>query len=214
MKLITAKPSPYVRKVRIALREKGLDAEEIVDVPWNNDTKTPDHNPLGKVPVLILDDGGVVHDSSVICEYLDTVQPEPRMFPENPADRVRVRQAEALANGICDAIVLAVLEGMRPADKQSADWVARQQAKIDAGLKELARITPAANTPGGSWMVGGAMSIADVSAACALRYLTLRLPDQDWHARYPGLAEFSDLMEARPSFRATVPETQQIEPVN
>ncbi len=54
MKLISATPSPYARKVRIALAEKGIPFDLVTEVPWNADATTPDHNPLGKLPVLIL----------------------------------------------------------------------------------------------------------------------------------------------------------------
>ena len=127
MKLIIATPSPYARKARIALHEKALAFEEIIDVPWNTDTQTPDHNPLGKVPVLILDDGKTIFDSSVIVEYLDTLDAAPQLIPSDPASRVEVKQIEVLADGICDAVVLSVLEGMRPQAKQSSDWLARQR---------------------------------------------------------------------------------------
>ena len=207
MQLITAKPSPYVRKVRVAVREKGLDVEEILDVPWNKDTVATVHNPLGKVPVLVLDDGGTVFDSSIIVEYLDTVA-EPRLIPADPSARVAVRQLEVLCDGINDAVVLAVLETMRVENLQSQDWITRQMEKVDAGLKELAR-----QAPDEGWLVGDHLTAADITAGCALGYLSLRFPDHPWRERHPELAAFSDKLEARPSFQATKPELQDIEPV-
>jgi glutathione S-transferase len=85
MQLIIAKPSPYARKVRVALIEKGIAFETIVENPWLPGTRVPTANPLGKVPALILDDGTVVHDSKVIFEYLETLGTPPNLIPRDPA---------------------------------------------------------------------------------------------------------------------------------
>jgi glutathione S-transferase len=134
MKLIIATPSPFARKARIALMEKQLPHDIEVQNPWQTEVGA---NPLGKVPALVLDDGHVVHDSGVIVEYLETLGVPPVLIP--PQSRVEHRQIEALADGICDAVVLIVTERSRPAGKQSADWIARQARKIPAGLDELER---------------------------------------------------------------------------
>ena len=77
MKLIIAKPSPYARKARVALIEKAIEFETIVENPWLPDTGIGDVNPLGKIPALVLDDGRVIHDSKVIIEYLETLNAPP-----------------------------------------------------------------------------------------------------------------------------------------
>ena len=137
MKLLIATPSPYARKARVALLEKGLACEEVVDNPWLPQAGVGALNPLGKVPALVLDDGRVVHDSKVILEWLDAFAPEPRLIPLEPWRRVEAKQIEAIADGVCDAGVLIVLEQARPADKQSPAWIARQRGKVDAGIAEL-----------------------------------------------------------------------------
>ncbi len=208
MKLVIARPNPHSRKVRVALREKRIDFEELVDVPWNTGTVAPALNPLGQVPILVLDDGRSIYDSGVIVEYLDTLDAAPRLIPTDPAVRVQVRQIEALADGICDAVVLKVLEKNRKADLQSADWIARQNDTITSGAAALASML------GDSvWFVGGAMTLADVAAGCCLGYLTLRIPGNDWRRLYPNLGDFSDRMEARPSFIRSRPKVQDIEPI-
>ena len=138
MKLIASPTSPYARKVRIALVEKRIDCEFVEDSPWSPGTKATLHNPLGKVPVLVLDDGTSLYDSRVIVEYLDTVSPVSRLIPEPSRQRIAVKRWEALADGICDAAVAVVLEGKRPAMQQSKEWIARQRDKIDRGVRELA----------------------------------------------------------------------------
>jgi len=135
VRLVIATPSPFARKARIALLEKRLAHDVVVQNPWQSSIAD---NPLGKVPVLYLDDGRVVHDSSVIVEYLETLDSPPVLIPA--AERVMQKQVEAIADGICDAVVLIVTERSRAPEKQSAEWIARQAAKIPKALDELERL--------------------------------------------------------------------------
>jgi len=208
MKLIIASPSPFARKVRIALHEKGLPFEEVMDVPWNPDTVAPAHNPLGKIPVLLPGDGRAIYDSRVIVEYLETLDAPPALIPADPAARVAVRQIEALADGLCDAVVLIVLEQARRPELQSADWIARQRRKVELGTTELARLLGQ-----GAHFVGEGFTLADIAAGVALAYLDLRLPDYAWRPDFPALTAFSARMEARESFARTKPYAQSIAPV-
>jgi len=138
MKLIASPTSPYARKVRIALAEKKIEYELVEAAPFAPDTDVPSYNPLGKVPVLVLDDGTNLFDSRVIVEYLDTVSPVSRLIPEPSRQRIAVKRWEALADGICDAAAAIVLEGRRAAKLQSREWVARQRSKIGRGVTALA----------------------------------------------------------------------------
>lgn len=208
MKLITATPSPFARKVRVALIEKRLPFEEIVDTPWNPEAVAPAHNPLGKIPVLILDDGREIYDSRVIVGYLETLEAPPALIPSDPAARVEVRQIEALADGVSDAVMLTVLEQNRRAGLQSGDWLARQRRKIEQGTAELARLLG-----GRAQFVGDGFTLADIAAGAALGYLDLRLPEYRWRADLPALAAYSDRIEARDSFARTRPAAQTIAPV-
>ena len=208
MRLIIAKPSPFARKVRIALREKALACEEIVDNPWNPGAAAPSANPLGKVPALILDDARVLYDSRVIVEYLETLGHAPALLPVEPLARVAHRQIEALADGVSDAIVLIVLERSRAPELRSRDWIDRQSAKIDRGLIEAERLLGVRE-----WLTDFGFGLADVSLGCALGYASLRVPEVAWRARHPALARFSDRVEARASFAATRPELQAIDAV-
>ena len=205
MKLVIAKPSPFARKVRVALREKNLAFQEIVENPWATGTTVPGTNPLGKVPALILDDGRVVYDSKVIVEYLETLGRRPQLIPADPELRIAHKQIEALADGVCDAVVLVVLERSRPADLQSGDWIGRQTRKIEAGTAEIARLAGA-----DEWLTASGFGLADIAAGCALGYLDLRFPEFDWRSRHPALAPYFARLEARPSFTATRPEAQPV----
>lgn len=207
LRLIIAKPSPFARKVRVGLLEKGISFEAVVDVPWNPDTRAPDHNPLGKIPVLVLEDGSAVYDSRVIVEYLDALAPEPRLIPDEPALRVAHRQVEALADGVCDAVVLIYLERSRAPERRSGDWIDRQRRKVEAGVAEADRLL------GSRPDLFDGLGLAGVALGCALAYLDLRLPEFPWRDRHPRLVRFSAVIEERPSFRQTVPEPQVIAPL-
>ena len=113
MKLLSSPASPYTRKVRIVLTEKKIECElETVDVaPAENPVNR--HNPLGKIPTLLLDDGTALYDSRVIVEYLDNVSPVSRLIPEPARQRIVVRRWEALADGVLDAGLLVRYESLR-----------------------------------------------------------------------------------------------------
>lgn len=204
MKLVIASPSPHARKIRVALIEKSLAFEEVMDEPWNPTAQAPQWNPLGTVPVLIRDDGSSLYDSRVIEAWLETLAP-PALIPDDPAARIEALQVEALADGISDAAVLLVLEEHRRPGMQSAEWQARQRRKLARGAEELARRL--GERP---HFVGEALTIADIAAAAALGYLDLRQPEFHWRRAHPGLAAFSDRMDTRESFRRTRPHAQTI----
>jgi glutathione S-transferase len=205
MKLIIARPSPYARKARIALLEKGLAFETVVENPWLPDTKMPGFNPLGKVPALVLDDGRVIHDSKVIVEYLETLNAPPALIPDSPQLRIEHKQIEAIADGVCDAVVLIRLEGTRPEAKQSADWVARQHRKIVAGTAELSRLLGERE-----WFTAHGFGLADVGTGCALGYLDFRYSEFDWRKTAPNLERFHARLAVRPSFIQSVPQPQEM----
>jgi glutathione S-transferase len=200
MKLYTSSTSPYARKVRIALAEKKIECELVEESPWEADTTIPRYNPLGKVPVLLMDDGTALYDSRVIVEYLDTVSPVSRLIPEPSRQRIAVKRWEALADGICDAAVTIVREAKRPAKQQSREWIDRHRQKIDLGVRELA-----SELSEKAWCNGEAYSLADIAAGCALGYLDLRHPTIDWRTDYPNLVKLVEKLAKRPSFAETAP---------
>jgi glutathione S-transferase len=209
MRLIIATPSPFARKARIALLEKGIAFETVVDNPWTREAQAPGFNPLGKIPVLLTDDGHTVFDSKVIVEYLDATRPGTALLPRNPMSRVAAKQIEALADGVCDAVVLIVLERARPPQLQSVDWIMRQVTKVQAGVEQAALALQ-----GAEFFIGGKFSVADIAVGCMLGYLDLRLPEFEWRIQQPGLVPFHERMMARDSFRATMPAAQAIPPVS
>lgn len=201
MKLIGSDTSPYVRKVRVVLAEKKIEYQyELQDV-WSPDSTIQQANPLGKVPCLIMDDGGAVFDSRVIVEYLDNLTPVHRLIPPSGRARVDVRCAEALADGLVDAAVLIRLEhSQREPQHRSERWLARQAGKIDAALAVMA-----GNLGESPWYCDDRYSLADVATGCALIYLDFRFPEIDWRARHANLARLADKLLVRPSFTETAP---------
>ncbi len=203
--LISATPSPYARKVRIALAEKGLPFELLTEVPWHASTTTPRHNPLEKLPVLLLPDGGAVYESSYILQWLELKHPDPPMLPGDVDGKLAARRLEVLCDGVCDALVLTFFERMRPEPCRSAEWLDRQRRKVDGGLLEIARLVGDRE-----FAVGDRFGLGDIAAGTVVGYLSVRFPELDWRARHPNLAALSDRLEQRPSFRESVPYTQKI----
>ncbi len=203
-RLISATPSPYARKVRIALAEKGLPFELLTEVPWDSTTTLPRHNPLEKLPVLLLPDGGSVYESSYILQWLELKHPETPLLPDGIDGVLAARRYEVLCDGVCDAMVLTFFERQRREGASEA-WLARQRRKIDGGLAEIARLLGDRD-----WTVGDRFSSGDIAAGTVVGYLAVRFPELPWRERHPNLAALSDRLEARPSFRASVPYAQTI----
>lgn len=201
MKLIGSLTSPFVRKVRIVASEKHIDLEFIVDVPWNPDTKVSEFNPLGKVPVLVLDDGSTLFDSRVIAEYLDTVTPVSRLIPEGNRQRIAVRRWEALADGVTDSAALIFIErAQRAPEHQSQAWIERQEQSVRLGLEAMS-----AELGEKKWCTGDLMNLADITVGCTLGYLDFRFPDNQWRTQYPNLAKLADRLNLLTPFKDTVP---------
>lgn len=197
MKLCYSATSPFVRKVVVAAIELGLDGriERQPANAWDPATTLVEVNPLSKVPALVTDSGEALYDSPVICEYLDSLGGG-KLFPAGAARWVALRQ-QALADGIMDAGVSARMEMQRPAEKQSADWAARQKAAIRRALDALEAEAAA---------LDGTPTIGQVAVGCALGYLDFRYAADDWRKARPKLAAWYDGFAKRPSMSATAPK--------
>ena len=205
MRLIGAPASPFVRKVRAVLAEKKLDYLFVPENVWAEDTQIHAANPLGKVPCLVMDGQEAVFDSRVIVEYLDTLSPVGKLIPPSGRDRVEVKTWEALADGLCDAALLARLERTWPGraeGERSAAWIERQMRKVDQALAAMS--SGLGDKP---WCASGVHpTLADIAVGCALGYLDFRFPELDWRAQHPNLAILrDDRLMARASFADTVP---------
>ena len=203
MRLISATPSPYARKVRIALAEKGIPFELSTEVPWDDDTSLPAWNPLEKLPVLLPDDDEPVYESRFILEWLERRHPLPPLLPTDDNGILAAKRIEVIADGICDAAVLTFLEHQRATPSQP--WLARQRRKIDGGVAALETLCA-----GKAFAVANAFGLADIAAGSALGYLAVRFPEKDWRAEHPTLAAYAEPLFGRPSFASTAPYPQTI----
>lgn len=202
MKLIGSVASPYVRKVRIVMAEKKLDYDFVQENVWAVDTTIQASNPLGKVPCLIMEDGGAMFDSRVIVEYLDTLTPVGKLIPTQGRERAEVKCWEALADGVCDAAILIRLEkNLRTAEQQSQSWMDRQLGKVNAGIKAMS-----VGLGETAFCAGNQYTLADVAVCCTLSWVTFRFPEIDWRGEYANLAKLFDKVGERVSFKDTAPE--------
>lgn len=201
MKLIGSHTSPFARKVRIVLAEKKIEYEFVIDSPWFEDSKVPEINPLGKIPVLVLDDETPLFDSRVIVEYIDNVTPNSKLFPAPNRERTEVKRWEALADGICDAAAAAFLEAKRPKAQKSNDWIERQRGKIMRSLEFMAE-----ELGEKTFCMGTHFSMADIATGTALGYLCFRFPDINWQESHPNLARLYVKLMQRPSFADSMPK--------
>jgi glutathione S-transferase len=192
--------SPFARKVRIVAREsKTLERLQEVETavsPVAPNSDLANANPLIKIPALILDDGTVLYDSRVICEYLDSLG-SAALFPASGPERWNALRLQALCDGILDAAVLTRYEtAVRPQELQWLDWIAGQRKKIEGGIAALEREQS-------GW--GERFGIGQITAACACGYLDFRFPQINWRTEYPGLAKWFERVSARSSVRETAP---------
>jgi glutathione S-transferase len=202
MKLRYSPASPYVRKVMITAYETGLEPRlerlSTTVVPVKENEELSRENPLVKVPTLVTDDGQVLFDSPVICEYLDSLHDGAKLFPPAGAARWKALRLQALGDGILDAALLARYEqAVRPQELQWRDWTDGQMRKIRHGLDSLeANIGE----------LSGPLTIGIVAVACALGYLDFRFGSDNWRASRPKLAAWYEDFAQRPSMKATVPQ--------
>ena len=198
MQLRYSPTSPYVRKVVASAIELGLNdqIERIPTNPWDTSTDLPARNPIGKVPALITDDNWVLFDSPVICEYLDSLGGAPNLFPEAGRDRWAALRHQALADGILDASVLRLLEGRRPTELQSQDWVERQRNSVRRCLNVLEAEVET---------LPDALTIAHISIGCALGYVDFRFASETWRNGRPRLSAWYERIAQRESFQESVP---------
>ena len=202
MKLIGSLASPFVRKVRVVMAEKKLDYDFALENVWAADTTILTSNPLGKVPCLIMEDGGAMFDSRVIVEYLDTLTPVGKLIPVQGRERAEVKCWEALADGVSDAAVAIRLEKtQRNEAQQSQAWIDRQMLKVHAGIEAMS--TGLAET---AFCAGNQYTLADVAVCCTLGWLGFRFPEIDWRGDYANLAKLSDKVGERVSFKETLPQ--------
>jgi glutathione S-transferase len=194
--------SPFGRKARIAISVLGLDGKVKVEPASTQDPADPisQQNPLGKVPVLVLNDGSTLFDSPVILEYLDVLAGGGKILPKDTKARFDALRLEALADGIMDASILIVYEGRyRPPEMAVQKWLDRQGEKVQRGLAALEKAPPGLDSP---------PNVGQITLACALGYRDFRFKGT-WRKEYPKLVAWLDTFAAKvPSFAPTAPPAE------
>lgn len=198
MKLIMSPPSPFVRKVRVLLRETGLvDRVEEVQVstsPLASDPQALAANPLGKIPALVRADGPAIYDSRVITRYLDDIA-DAGLYPANRL--YDILTLEATADAIMEATVGMTYDARYRADAPSPDWTEAQWTKAERAIAAI----------NARWMshLSGPLNMGQIAVACALSYVDLRHDARNWRIGNDALSAWFAEFDARPSMQDTNP---------
>lgn len=200
MKLYYSATSPFVRKCLVVAQELGLRQKiELLPAaahPVDRDRALVEHNPLGKVPTLIADDGAVLYDSRVICDYLNSLG-DGRLVPAQGSLRWAVYRDQALADGVMEAAILVRYETIaRPEPLRWKGWIDGQMDKVTCGLAELEK---------NSGSLGQRVDVGTISVGCALGYLDFRYASLEWRGSYPKLAAWTSRFGERESMLGTRP---------
>lgn len=203
MKLLYSPASPFARKVRAAAIELGLSdrmALEVVDVAPGkpNRAYAQAYNPLRKIPTLLCDDGATIYDSTLICEYLDTLAGGGRIVPRQDAPhRWRVMTQHTLAQGMTEACILIRYEtAVRPEERRWQVWIDDQWDRVESGLQWFSDNSAELADP---------LNIAHLALGSLLGYVDFRMPERVWRARFPLIKDWYERLERRPSFQQTRP---------
>jgi glutathione S-transferase len=203
MKLFYAPQSPFARKVRAAAIELGLEERLQLEyaevVPGRPNTEyARNRNPLRKIPALVTDSGETIFDSTVICEYLDALAGGGVLIPRNARDRWRVLTNHALAQGMCESVILIRYETwLRPEAARWSAWVDDHWDKINSGLDWFEHNQSELSEP---------INLAHLALGCLLGYIDFRWPHHGWKERFANISTWFARIEQRPSFAGTKPE--------
>jgi glutathione S-transferase len=211
MRLINARPSPFGRKVAIALREKSIPFETIWDQPWVETTIVGEYNPLAQLPILIADDGEVGYESNYLLEWIERRYPEPPLLPADDDGILKAKQLMLLADSIMESASMVIRELSRPPSNEA--WVARFRQKIT-------RATEALNdaVAGHEFAVRNRFSQADISIVVNLKMIDTMtdwfetvIELESWRDRLPDLVAYVTRIDERPAFVATRPQPMAFE---
>ena len=210
--LITAKPSPYGRKIEVALIEKGLPYRVQYDVPWENETCTPDYSPLQQLPILITEQQKNIYDSTYILEWLERTYPEPALLPPDARGALHQKLIQMLGERLMEVAQVLIFELQRP--EPSAAWIERQSRKIVGGMAELDRQIGSRRLADTQRVMLGDIATATTLLAIEFAVGAGYSPDLDifrWRGTHINLGAFVEALETRPSFAATRPNRMDVD---
>jgi len=212
MRLINAKPSPYGRKVAIALIEKNISYDVTYDMPWGEGSCTPQYSPLEQLPILILDNGERVYDSSFILDWIDLVYPHPPLMPSATDALIVERRLKMLGERLMEVIHSITFELQRP--EPGASWVDRQSRKMRGALAEIDRQVGARRPSEGKFL-----SLGDIAVGTTLLVVEFLIANKfveplkvlDWQNGHPNLVAYAEALETRESFQKTKPAMMDVD---
>ena len=210
-KLINARPSPYGRKVAIAMREKGLDYSVTYDVPWGDGTCTPSYSPLEQLPILITDAGEYIYDSAYILDWLEARFPTPALLPVDLDARLQAHKRRMLGERLMEVAQALIFELLRPEPSQA--WVDRQTRKVRGALSELERLYESHQPQTALGLDLGDIAVATTLLGTDFAMSSGLTPEIDvlrWRGKYASLSAMITRLDARPSFAATVPQMMDV----
>lgn len=198
MQLFSSPTSPFVRKVRVLIREKGATdkVRETVVAALNDPAELHAANPLGQVPALALDDGTQIFNSPVICQFLDEELGGPKLLPPSGIAHWADMRLQTIGDGISEAAVSLSFERSRPEEQRSPVWTGRWQRVVSRSLDALEAETG---------KLDGNLTLGRIAIVCALGYLDFRHDNLGWREGHPKLAAWYKTMSGRPAFKETEP---------
>jgi glutathione S-transferase len=195
MKLLYTKRSPYARKVKIIALEKNLKVEYIEENLTQKSDLLLRSNPVGKIPTLIRDNGDVICDSPLICEYLDSLNESPRFIPKDPSKRLNGMNLAAMADGLMDITVACFMEKTRHPKDFNPDFIRNSEEAIQRCLTFFENVVGELKE----------FNIVSVGLISALGYLQFRLPKLFNARQYPHLTAWIKTVSIRKSVQETMP---------
>ena len=197
MKLRWSPTSPFVRKVVVLMKEKGIEdlVEKEKSNPLSREDRAATPSPLGQIPCLVTDDGVSIFDSPVIMEYLDAECDGPAMLPASGDARWTVLTRQALADGMITSMVVCFVESLKKPERQSGGIVAHNKGIVFNGIAALEKEVES---------FAGDIDVGTISVAVALAFADQTFPDDDWRGDCPALAAWFDEFNRRPSMTETV----------
>jgi glutathione S-transferase len=197
MKLRWSPTSPFVRKVVVLMKEKGIEdqIEKEKSNPLSREDRAATPSPLGKIPCLVTDAGQSVFDSPVIMEYLDATCDGPEMLPKSGDARWTTLRRQATADGMITSMVTCFVESLKKPERQSGGVMAHNKGIVFNGIAALEQ-------EAGTF--GDAVDVGTISIAVALAFADQTFPEDDWRVDNPTLAAWFDVFDKRPSMTETV----------
>ena len=212
-RLINARPSPYGRKVAIALHEKAVPFVTIFDLPWAEAVETRKHSPLEQLPILLVPDSEPIYDSGFILQWLEAHHPEPSLLPTERDQRLAALKLQTLGERLMEIAQTVIFETYRPQPSEQA--IDRGTRKIVRGLTEVERLMGTAKPPSVEAPIHlGQIALASTLLVWEFVVSEKMSPPIDalvWRGRYPALSALVAALELRPSLVTTKPQSMRVD---